>query len=104
MIEPTTSLEATLCAFMDEHVYPAERHYRAFIEQADNRWTPAPIMETLKQRAREAGLWNLWRPRDLGGRLSNREYAPLAEIMGRSLIGPEAFNCSARTRATWKCY
>lgn len=80
---------------MDEHVYPAERHYRAHTESAADRWSIPPIMESLKSRAREAGLWNLWRPRDLGGRLSNREYAPLAEIMGRSLIGPEVFNCNA---------
>lgn len=80
---------------MSEHIYPAERHYRAYTESAADRWTIPPIMEELKQKARDAGLWNLWRPRDLGGRLTNREYAPLAEIMGRSLIGPEAFNCSA---------
>ncbi len=80
---------------MDEHVYPAERHYREHTETAEDRWSIPPIMEELKVKARDAGLWNLWRPRNLGGRLTNLEYAPLAEIMGRSLIGPEVFNCSA---------
>ncbi|MEM9601931.1 MAG: acyl-CoA dehydrogenase family protein [Pseudomonadota bacterium] len=95
MSQPATALQASLTDFMNEHVYPAERLYRAHTESAADRWTIPPVMEELKRKARDAGLWNLWRPRDLGGRLSNREYAPLAEIMGRSLIGPEAFNCSA---------
>jgi len=88
-------LQAQLTSFMDTHVYPAEHVYHAFTDAAQDRWTIPPIMEELKGKARQAGLWNLWRPAALGGRLSNREYAPLAEIMGRSLIGPEVFNCNA---------
>ena len=88
-------LQAQLTSFMDTYVYPAEHVYHAFTDAAEDRWTIPPIMEELKSKARQAGLWNLWRPAALGGRLSNREYAPLAEIMGRSLIGPEVFNCNA---------
>ncbi len=88
-------LQAQLTSFMDSYVYPAEHVYHAFTDAAEDRWTIPPIMEELKDKARQAGLWNLWRPSTLGGRLTNREYAPLAEIMGRSLIGPEVFNCNA---------
>jgi acyl-CoA dehydrogenase len=86
---------ARLAAFMDEHVYPNER---SFHEQhaAGDHWTTPPIMEALKAKAREAGLWNLFLPDStLGAGLSNLEYAPLCEIMGRSPIGAEVFNCSA---------
>jgi acyl-CoA dehydrogenase len=92
-------LQARVAQFMLEHVYPAEPVYAA--EVAANRargnpWVPTAIMETLKARARAAGLWNLFLPEsDLGAGLTNLEYAPLAEIMGRSWIGPEAFNCNA---------
>ena len=88
-------LQAQLTSFMESYVYPAEHVYHSFTDAAEDRWTIPPIMEELKDKARQAGLWNLWRPVALGGRLSNREYAPLAEIMGRSLIGPEVFNCNA---------
>ena len=83
-------------AFMDAHVYPAEQAYFDF-EQADDRWTIPPVMEELKQKAQAEGLWNLFLAEfeDFGYGLSNLEYAPLAEIMGRSLIGAEAFNCNA---------
>ncbi|NVK43785.1 MAG: acyl-CoA dehydrogenase family protein [Oceanospirillaceae bacterium] len=83
--------------FMDDHVYPAEPAYHDFIERSDNRWVIPPIMEDLKARARHEGLWNLFLAEfdDYGSGLSNLEYAPLAEIMGRSLIGPEVFNCNA---------
>jgi len=91
----SVQLQTQLTSFMDSYVYPAEHVYHAFTEAADDRWTIPPIMEELKGKAKQAGLWNLWRPVALGGRLSNREYAPLAEIMGRSLIGPEVFNCNA---------
>jgi acyl-CoA dehydrogenase len=85
--------------FMDEHVYPAEAVFAA--EVAANRangnaWRPTAVMEALKAKARAAMLWNLFLPdSDLGAGLANVEYAPLAEIMGRSWIGPEAFNCNA---------
>ena len=72
---------------MQDHVYPNERLYYAQIEE--NRWRPVPIIEELKPKARAAGLWNLFLD------LSNRDYAPLCEIMGRSLMAPEIFNCSA---------
>jgi len=84
-------------AFMETHVYPAEAGYFEFVEQAENRWTIPPVMEELKAQAQAEGLWNLFLAEfeDFGYGLSNLEYAPLAEIMGRSLIGPEVFNCNA---------
>lgn len=93
--ERSQQLQTQLTSFMESYVYPAEHVYHSFTDAAEDRWTIPPIMEELKDKARQAGLWNLWRPAALGGRLSNREYAPLAEIMGRSLIGPEVFNCNA---------
>jgi acyl-CoA dehydrogenase len=90
------SLRARVSDFMEAHVYPAESSYRAHVETAADRWTIPPIMDELKARAREAGLWNLFLPdSELGAGLSNRDYAPLCEAMGRSMIGAEAFNCSA---------
>lgn len=93
-------LAARLTRFMDEHVYPAERVYAQ--EVAANRrsgdpWRPTRIMESLKTEARAAGLWNLFLPASEQGStgLANVEYAPLCEIMGRSWIAPEAFNCNA---------
>jgi acyl-CoA dehydrogenase len=88
-------LRTRLLAFMDEHVYPAERTFHAQVEEGD-RWQPTAVMETLKAHARAAGLWNLFLPEsEHGAGLSNVDYAPLCEIMGRSHIAPEAFNCSA---------
>jgi acyl-CoA dehydrogenase len=92
------ALQARLGAFMDEHVYPNERVFFDQIEEntrAGRRWTPARIIEELKPKARAAGLWNLWRPKAHGGELTNVEYAPLCEIMGRVFWAPEVFNCSA---------
>jgi acyl-CoA dehydrogenase len=92
------ALQARLTAFMDEHVYPNERVFFDQIEEntrAGKRWTPTRIIEDLKPVARAAGLWNLWRPKAHGGELTNLEYAPLCEIMGRVFWGPEVFNCSA---------
>lgn len=91
------ALATKLEAFMEAHVYPAEMAYFEYVEQAGDRWTIPPLMEALKVKAREAGLWNLFLAEfeDYGYGLSNLEYAPLAEIMGRSLIGPEVFNCNA---------
>ncbi len=92
----TQSIADKLTAFMNQHVYAAESSYHAHVESSPNRWTIPPIMEELKIKARQQGLWNLWLPEsEYGAGLSNLEYAPLSEIMGRSLIGPEVFNCNA---------
>ncbi|MFQ5457940.1 MAG: acyl-CoA dehydrogenase family protein [Myxococcota bacterium] len=89
------ALQAKLSAFMDAHVYPSEPAVQAFIENAPSRWTVPPIIEELKARAQAEGLWNLFLPdSDLGAGLTNLEYAPLCEIMGRSIIAPEIFNCN----------
>ncbi|MGB0385893.1 MAG: acyl-CoA dehydrogenase family protein [Ardenticatenaceae bacterium] len=89
-------LKERLTAFMDEHVYPAEAVYKGYVEQAEDRWSIPPIMEELKVKAQAEGLWNLFLPEsEFGAGLTNLEYAPLAEVMGRSLIGSEVFNCSA---------
>jgi len=87
-------LQARVSAFMDEHIYPDEETMYAQIAEGD-RWRTPALMETWKAKARAAGLWNLWQPKDHGGTLTNLEYAPLCEIMGRSPFAPEAFNCSA---------
>jgi acyl-CoA dehydrogenase len=91
----TTALAARLTAFMDEHVYPNERLFRRQVEEG--RWQPTAIVEELKLKARGAGLWNMFLPEsEYGAGLTNREYAPLCEIMGRSpVFAPEVFNCSA---------
>jgi acyl-CoA dehydrogenase len=89
-------LTARLKAFMDDVVYPNEEVYRAQLNAGPSRWRIPPIMEEMKDQARAAGLWNLFLPdSELGAGLTNLEYATLAEIMGRSLIGSEVFNCSA---------
>ncbi len=88
-------LQARLLGFMHEHVYPNEKRFHEQIAQGD-RWKPSPVIEDLKPKARAAGLWNLFLPdSEFGAGLTNVEYAPLCEIMGRSFIGPEVFNCSA---------
>jgi acyl-CoA dehydrogenase len=87
-------LQKRVADFMEAHVYPNEQNMLAQIAAGD-RWQPPPLMEELKAGARAAGLWNLWQPKSHGGTLTNLEYAPLCEIMGRSPFGPEAFNCSA---------
>jgi alkylation response protein AidB-like acyl-CoA dehydrogenase len=87
-----------LSAFMQEHVLPAEPEYCAQVQNLPDwrRWKQPPVMETLKAKARAAGLWNLFLPdREYGAGLTNVEYAPLAEITGRSSIAPEVFNCNA---------
>ncbi len=89
-------LKARVEAFMDEHVYPNERVYYDQLDEADTRWTVPPILEELKAKAQAEGLWNLFLPEsDLGAGLSNLEYAPLCEVMGRVHWAPEVFNCSA---------
>ena len=81
---------------MDEHVYPNEATFHRQVADGD-RWQPTPIVEELKAKARAAGLWNLFLPEsEYGAGLTNAQYAPLCEIMGRSIpMGPEVFNCSA---------
>lgn len=93
----TQDLQKRLISFMEEHVYPNESVYDQQLKEQPNRWTEVPpVMEELKEKAKQAGLWNLFLPdSEYGAGLSNREYAPLCEIMGRSLIGPEVFNCAA---------
>ena len=97
--EKVKELQAKLTRFMGDNVYPAESIYAAEVEEnrkRGNPWVPTRIMEALKTKARHAGLWNLFLPEsDYGAGLSNLEYAPLCEIMGRSWIAPEAFNCNA---------
>jgi acyl-CoA dehydrogenase len=89
-------LRKQLLAFMDREVYPAEKVFERELNDAPSRWQIPPVMEALKKKARAEGLWNLFLPEsELGAGLSNLEYAPLCEIMGRSPIAPEVFNCSA---------
>jgi acyl-CoA dehydrogenase len=89
-------LRKRLMAFMDEHIYPNEKAYYEHV-RGDKRWTPVPVIEELKPKARQAGLWNLFLPHSKRAPegLSNLEYAPLCEIMGRATWAPEVFNCSA---------
>ncbi|WP_433872228.1 acyl-CoA dehydrogenase family protein [Saccharopolyspora sp. CA-218241] len=92
----TEELRAQLQEFMDSHVHPAEPVYAAQLAEADDRWAAhPPVMEELKAEARRRGLWNLFLPGEHGTGLTNLQYAPLAEIMGRSRLGSEATNCSA---------
>ena len=89
------SLHARLAAFMRDHVYPNEARYAAELAAGATRWTQPGIMEELKSRAQAEGLWNLFLPeKEYGAGLTNREYAPLCELMGSSLIAPEVFNCN----------
>lgn len=83
-----------LRAFMKAEVYPREAAYHEELDAAENRFAPLKTMDLLKEKAQAAGLWNLWMPKEFGG-LSNLDYAPLAEEMGRVLWAPEAFNCNA---------
>ena len=101
----TKELQSKLLAFMDDHIYPAEGAFHAEIAAntaAGKRWTPLEVIEKLKPKAQAAGLWNLFLPVDSaaasgyeGAGLTNQEYAPLAEIMGRVMWSSEVFNCSA---------
>lgn len=87
-------LQGTLHSFMEQYIYPNERRFHEEIERT--RWSPLQKVEELKEKARAAGLWNLFLPdQEYGAGLSNLEYAPLCEIMGRSMMAPEVFNCSA---------
>ncbi|HEY8356376.1 MAG TPA: acyl-CoA dehydrogenase family protein, partial [Ramlibacter sp.] len=101
----TRELQDRLQQFMADHVYPNEKTYTQQLQsntEAGRRWTPLPVIEELKVKARAAGLWNLFLPVDTaeasgytGAGLTNQEYAPLAEIMGRVPWSSEVFNCSA---------
>ena len=99
MLSPTPraeELKKRVAAFMEEHVMPAEPIYHEQLEKAADRWTVPSVMEELKKKAKAQGLWNLFVPKHHDpNALSNLEYAPLCEIMGRSPIGAEPFNCSA---------
>lgn len=88
----TLEFASRLTAFMDEHIYPNEAAYVREIATGD-RWAPSELIERLKDKAKAAGLWNLFLPSESG--LTNLEYAPLAEIMGRVPWSSEVFNCSA---------
>lgn len=92
------ALQERVSAFMDKHVYPNEQRFLTEVEtnrNGGNAWIPTEVIEELKLKARAEGLWNLWRPKGHGGTLTNLEYAPLCEIMGRVFWAPEVFNCSA---------
>ena len=94
----TQEYRERLTAFMDAHVYPNERVFPAQVDALPDRWawSRAPILRDLQAKAREAGLWNLFLPGDHGAGLTNLQYAPLAEISGRSIhLAPPAMNCSA---------
>jgi len=97
--DKVVALQQRVGAFMDEHIYPSEAKFFAEIQanrERGNAWVPTLIIEELKEKARAQGLWNLFLPQsERGAGLTNLEYAPLCEIMGRSPIAPEAFNCSA---------
>src|SRR5215472_856977 len=87
-------LQRRLQAFMGEYIYTNEQRFEEEVDR--DRWSPTPVIEELKPKARAAGLWNLFLPNtECGAGLTNLEYAPLCEIMGRSVIAPEVFNCSA---------
>jgi len=92
--DKTRELHQRLTAFMDQHIYPNEQKFHEQI--AASRWTPTAIVEELKIKARAEGLWNLFLPEsENGAGLTNLEYAALCEVMGRSVMAPEVFNCSA---------
>ncbi len=92
----TVELADKLAAFMEAEVYPNEALYQEQLSDGDTRWKVLPIVEDLKTKAKAAGLWNLFLPEsELGAGLTNLEYAPLCEIMGRVPWAPEVFNCSA---------
>jgi acyl-CoA dehydrogenase len=95
MSERARDLRERLLSFMDDHVHPNEEVFARQVAEGD-RWKLPAILEELKDRARAEGLWNLFLPdSDLGAGLTNLEYAPLCEVMGRVLWAPEVFNCNA---------
>ncbi|AQQ54723.1 acyl-CoA dehydrogenase family protein [Planococcus lenghuensis] len=89
-------LQKNLTEFMEEYIYPNESKVEQYLDEAEDRWTIPPLIEELKGKAKSQGLWNLFLPdTEHGAGLSNYEYAHLCEIMGRSLLAPEIFNCNA---------
>src|SRR5918911_906209 len=93
--EKVQKLQARVSAFMDQYIYPNEETFQREVSEGD-RWQPTRIVEELKKKAREQGLWNLFLPESKAGAgLTNLEYAPICEVMGRILWASEAFNCSA---------
>lgn len=96
--QKSLELQQKLTTFIDEHIVPIEAEYLAFQSDSQNLWKRFPKIEVLKQKAKEAGLWNLFLPKEYGelsSGLTNLEYAPLAEIMGKKIWVSEIFNCSA---------
>ena len=93
--ERSNQLRGKLVAFMEANVYPNEHRYEEQLAAQTSRWSQPPVLEELKAKARAEGLWNLFVPKDHGGELTNYEYAPLCEVMGRNHWAPEVFNCSA---------
>ncbi|WP_153721971.1 acyl-CoA dehydrogenase family protein [Sporosarcina cascadiensis] len=95
--EKVEKLQQQVTEFMEEYIYPNESVFRKQQDEQGDRWNKIPpIVEELKKKAKEKGLWNLFLPDDSGGAgLTNLEYAPLCEIMGRSFMAPEIFNCNA---------
>lgn len=96
--EKVAELTRKLESFMDEHIYPVEHEYEAFVQNPANLWVVHPMIAALKTKAKAAGLWNLFLPEEYkehSAGLSNLEYAPLAEIMGRVEFASEVFNCNA---------
>ncbi|MBF8376641.1 acyl-CoA dehydrogenase family protein [Alicyclobacillus mali] len=94
--DKVVALKQKLEEFMEEVIYPGERVYYEQLASLPSRWMIPPIMEEMKAKAKAAGLWNLFLPdSEYGAGLTNLEYAPLAEVMGRSPIAPEVFNCNA---------
>ena len=93
MSDKAKLLQQKLKAFMEANIYPNEAHFNKEVE--GDRWKPVSFIEDLKLKARSEGLWNLFLPDEDGAGLSNLDYAPLCEVMGRSMIAPEVFNCSA---------
>lgn len=95
--EKVEKLQEQVTQFMEEYIYPNESVFRKQLDEQEDRWsTVPPILDELKAKAKEKGLWNLFLPDDSrGAGLTNMEYAPLCEIMGRSFLAPEIFNCNA---------
>lgn len=94
--DKASQIRERLVAFMDQHIYPNELLFQEQIATAEDRWAPPPILETLKAEAKAQGLWNLFLPEsEFGAGLTNFEYAHLCEVMGRSPVASEVFNCSA---------
>ena len=94
--EKTKHLMKEVQTFLEEHLYPIEQELNEQIESGEDRWAIPPQIEEIKAKAKAKGLWNFFLPEsEYGYGLSNLEYAPLAEIMGRTRFGSEVFNCSA---------